>query len=210
LTYNPLFSGPADYAVARVNIKNYSLVLFLWLLTACQAHSTNGSHNVAVNNADFNEIELNSDEQNTCSPDISDISDFMGIAINAPTEVEFDPSKLADDGSFVLLPICGYYQLNMGELLKDATIQLFAMNIETEKVYRGVLLEEDPGTEEPMPFDEPELQPEDVEGQQLSAYFNPNFTQYVNLPIEEASYKILVQIGAAKSNVVEVRVRQKK
>ena len=109
----------------------------------------------------------------------------------------------------LIIPICGYYQLGMLELSKDSVIQLFAMNVETQQVYRGELIDEDAGTEEPMPFDEPVLQPEDLEGQLLSAYFNPNLSHYVELPVAEATYKILVQIGQVKSNIVEVNINQK-
>ncbi|MBU3004972.1 hypothetical protein [Paraglaciecola arctica] len=164
---------------------------------------------MANNNADFKSIELNSDSKNLCSPDISTQSDFIGVAINVPTEVEFEAAKPAEDGSFTVIPICGFYQLDLAELSKDSVIQLFAMNVETQQVYRGNLIEEDAGTEEPMPFDEPELQPQDLEGQLLSAYFNPNLVQYVDLPIAEATYKILVQIGQVKSNVVEVKISRK-
>lgn len=164
---------------------------------------------MANNNADFKSIELNSDSKNLCSPDISTQSNFIGVAINVPTEVEFEAVKPAEDGSFTVIPICGFYQLDLAELSKDSVIQLFAMNVETQQVYRGNLIEEDAGTEEPMPFDEPELQPQDLEGQLLSAYFNPNLAHYVDLPIAEATYKILVQIGQVKSNVVEVKISRK-
>lgn len=179
------------------------------MLTACQAHSTQRSHIVAVSNADFNKIELDSDTQNPCSPSVNKDPGFIGIAINAPTEIEFDPAKPTADGSFAVIPICGFYRLDMAEMLKDSVIQLFAMNIDTEEVYRGELIEHDEGSEEPFPMEVPELLPEELQGQLLSAYFNPNFLRYVNLPASEANYKILVQIGTAKSNVVEVKVNQK-
>lgn len=164
---------------------------------------------MVISNAEFKNIELNSDTQNLCSPDLSTQSDFIGIAINVPTEVEFNETKPAQDGSFTVIPICGYYQLGMVELSKDPVIHLFAMNVETRQIYQGELIEEDAGTEEPMPFEEPELLPQDLQGQLLSAYFNPNLTRYVDLPIEEATYKILVQIGQVKSNIVEIKVSRK-
>jgi hypothetical protein len=164
---------------------------------------------VAVSNADFKKIELDSDTQNVCSPDVTNHSDFIGIAINAPTDVEFDEAEPAQDGSFTVIPICGYYQLSLLELRKDSVIQLFAMNIETQDVYRGELIEEDAGSDEPFPFDVPEPEPEEIEGQLLSAYFNPNFARFVSLPTSEATYKILVQIGQAKSNIVELKVQRK-
>ena len=185
------------------------LLILLTGLIACQAHSNQRSLTVALSNEDFKSVELNSDTQNACSPDTSGIEDFIGIAIQAPTEVEFDLDQPADDGSFVAIPICGFYQLDMADLLESSVIHLFAKNIETEQIYRGALLDEDPGTEEPLPFDEPELQAEDLRGQLLSAYFNPNLAQYLDLPHEEATYKVLVQVGKFKSNVVDIKVVKK-
>tara|TARA_R110000868_G_scaffold279535_3_gene539589 strand:- start:142 stop:762 length:621 start_codon:yes stop_codon:yes gene_type:complete len=192
-----------------INFHCLCILFSLAALCSCQAYSTPRSHIVAISNADFKNIELNSDTQNLCSPDVSIKSDFIGVAINVPTDVEFDEAEPAEDGSFTVIPICGYYQLSLVELSKNSVIQLFAMNVETEQVYRGELIEEDAGTEEPMPFDEPELLPQDLEGQLLSAYFNPNLTHYVDLPVEEATYKILVQIGQVKSNIVELKVHRK-
>jgi hypothetical protein len=192
-----------------INFHCICILFCLAALSSCQANTTPRSHIVANSNADFKDIELNSDSQNPCSPDSSIKSDFIGVAINVPTEVEFNAAEPAEDGSFTVIPICGFYQLSMLELSKNSVIQLFAMNVETEQVYRGELIEEDASTEEPMPFDEPELQPQDLEGQLLSAYFNPNLTHYIDLPIEEATYKVLVQIGQVKSNIVEVKVNQK-
>lgn len=163
---------------------------------------------MALINEDFKSIELDSDTANACSPDMSDNSDFIGIAINVPTLVEFDPLKPAEDGSFAVIPICGFYQIGLLELRQDSVIQLFALNTETEQVYRGELIEEDFGTDEPFPFDVPELEPEEIAGQVLSAYFNPNFVRFVDLPAEEANYKILVQIGKLKSNIVEVELKR--
>lgn len=176
-------------------------------MVACQPNSAQESEAMTNKNKDFESVELNSDIQNDCSPEISNDSNFVGIAINAPTSVTFNPSKPAADGSFVVIPLCGYYQLDMAKLLEDAVIRLFAMNIETEEVYRGTLVDEEPGSEAPLPFDEPDLSPEDLEGQLLGAYFNPNFAAYVSLPIEQAKYKILVQIGETKSNVVDVELK---
>ena len=193
----------------NINFHCLYILFSLAALSSCQVYSTPRSHLVAISNADFKNIELNSDTQNLCSPDVSAKSDFMGIAINVPTEVEFNEAEPAEDGSFTVIPICGFYQLSLVELSKDAVIQLFAMNIETQQVYRGELIEEDAGTEEPMPFDEPELQSQDLEGQLLSVFFNPNLTHYVDLPIEEATYKVLVQIGQVKSNIVELKVQRK-
>lgn len=191
-----------------IHFHSVYLLFSLAALSSCQAYSTPRSHIVAISNSDFKNIELNSDTQNLCSPDVSTQSDFIGVAINVPTAVQYNEAKPALDGSFTVIPICGFYQLSLVELSKDSVIQLFAMNVETQQVYRGELIEEDPGSEEPFPFDEPELQPQDLEGQLLSAYFNSNLTHYVALPIEEATYKILVQIGQVKSNTVELKVHR--
>lgn len=194
-------------AVKTVTSSIFYLILFLIMLSACQVHSTQRSSTVALINEDFKSIELDSDTANACSPDLSHDPDFIGIAINVPSEVEFNPSKPADDGSFTVIPICGFYQIGLLELRQDSVIQLFALNTETQQVYRGELVEEDFGTDEPFPFEVPEPEPEEIEGQVLAAYFNPNFVRFVKLPVVEAKYKILVQIGKLKSNVVEVELK---
>jgi hypothetical protein len=185
------------------------MFLSLATLSSCQAYSTPRSHIVAINSANFKNIELHTDTQNVCSPDISRHSDFIGIAINAPTEVDFNKAQPAQDGSFTVIPICGFYQLSLIELSKDPIIRLFAINVETEQVYQGQLIEEDPNSDEPLPFFVTEPKPEEIEGQLLSAYFNPNLARFVSLPATEANYKILVQIGEVKSNTVDVKVNLK-
>ena len=182
---------------------------YLFGLLACQASPQQRSPMVTLSNDDYNKIELNSDTQNLCSPDMSSQPDFIGIVIQAPTEVVFEIGKPASDKAFMAMPLCGFYQLDMADLLADSKIHLFAKNIETDQIYRGIMTEQDPGTEEPLPFDEPELQAEDVRGQLLGAYFNPNIAKYILLPVEAASYKVLVQIGNFKSNVVDINVKQK-
>ena len=108
-------------------------------------------------------------------------------------------------GREVILPI-----IHVNELQKRSKMAVIPTNHKIiHSMHQKFIIDEDHGTEEPLPFDEPELQPEDVRGQLLSVYFNPNLAHYIGLPVEAASYKVLVQIGEFKSNVVDVKVLNK-
>jgi len=198
---------PHPYNKQAKHILGFSFTLIC--LLACQTPIEKRSLSLALNNEDFKTVELNSDTQNTCSPDMSATPDFIGVLINAPTEVEFEVGKPAKDGAFTAIPLCGFYQLDMADLLESSAIHLFAKNSETEEIYRGIMIDKDASTDAPLPFDEPELQAEDVRGQLLSVYFNPNLPNYIDLPAENASYKVVVQIGKFKSNVVDIKVSKK-
>ena len=191
----------SNVTTSNVTISNATII------NAAASVLTKGDRAMTDNDTKFKEIELGTDTQNTCSPPESKTSGFIGVAINAPSEVRFTPPKTDSIDTLIYLPLCGYYQLDMTQLLKDATIQLFVLDVQTEQVYKGVMLEQDPGTEEPLPFDEPELSADDLEGQLLAAYFNPNVAAYVTIPATRADYKLVVKVGATRSNVVEVKVR---
>ncbi|MFT7372438.1 MAG: hypothetical protein ACI9T9_001123, partial [Oleiphilaceae bacterium] len=73
----------------------------------------------------------------------------------------------------------------------------------------GEIIDKDPSPDVGLPFSEPKLSQDDLRGQLLAAYFNPNLLRYVDLPAEEARYNVLVQIGKYKSKVVSVKVVEK-
>lgn len=165
-----------------------------------------GPATVATELKDFKAIKLGGDTQTACSPAQSQDDGFIGVAINAPSEVTF---TLNDDNANARLhyfPLCGYYQLNMAELIKDATINLYVLNVETEHVNKGAIIEQDAGTEAPLPFDVPPLSAEDVEDQLSAAFFNLNVADYVSIPAVEAEYKVLAKVGNTRSNAMDVSV----
>ena len=59
------------------------------MLSSCQAYSTQRDPIVAIKNVDFKNIELNSDTQNPCSPDVSANSDFIGIFLETAHPIKF-------------------------------------------------------------------------------------------------------------------------
>jgi len=185
-----------------------SITLVL-ILISCGINAETEAVGMASDNKKFLKVELNSDSENDCSPQVDPEEDFSGIVIAAPSEVIFELGKPSSDGQFAAMPICGFYQLDMADMMKNATIRLFAKNIETEEIYNGAMLEQDPGSEAPLPFDEPPMNPEDFRGQFIGAYFNPNLPNYVNIPALPAKYQVLVQIGETKSNIVEIEVKKK-
>jgi len=179
------------------------------ILISCGINAETEAVAMAIDNKKFLSVELNSDSENDCSPKIDPEEDFDGIVIAAPTEVSFETGKPVSDGQFAAIPICGFYQLDMAEMMKDSTIRLYVKNTETDVILSGAMLDKDPGTEAPLPFEEPPMDPEDFRGQSIGAYFNPNLPNYVDLPALPAKYQVLVQIGAKKSNIVEIDVKKK-
>ncbi|MFT7185514.1 MAG: hypothetical protein ACI84K_000894 [Pseudohongiellaceae bacterium] len=178
-------------------------------LQSCQIVHFNSGEEMILNNDDFNGVELNSDIKNTCSPNMMGNNKFMGIVINVPSEVEFESGNNMEDDTFVRFPICGFYQLDMADLFEDSLVIIIAKNIDTGQTYRGEIIDKDPSPDVGLPFSEPKLSQDDLRGQLLAAYFNPNLLRYVDLPAEEARYNVLVQIGKYKSKVVSVKVVEK-
>lgn len=166
-----------------------------------------GNATVTTELKDFKAIELGGDTQTACSPTQSQDDDFVGVAINVPLEVTFTLTDDDENARLKYFPLCGYYQLDMAELIKDATINLYVLNVETEHVNKGAMIEQDAGTEAPLPFDLPPLSAEDVEGQLSAAFFNPNVADYVSIPAVEAEYKVVVKVGDTRSNVMDVSVK---
>ena len=61
----------------------------------------------------FLEVELNSLEENACSPKAPDES-FRGLLIQAPTRVSFKKGEpVGDRGAFAAIPVCGYYHVDL-------------------------------------------------------------------------------------------------
>ena len=193
-------------SVVIVTAVDKSLLLMLALLASCDQGFDREDGLMAESDQKFQEVVLNSDTKNACSPPLDPEEDFTGIRINAPSTVVYNPDEPAADGEFAAIPICGYYELDMGELMKDSVIRIMVKNMVTEKVYSGSLIEQDPGTEEPFPDDEPPLDPEEFAGQSIAAYFNPNLPKYVSIPVEAGTYRVYVQIGEVRSNAVEIIV----
>lgn len=188
---------------------NYKTVLSWFFLTvvlaACVSQKEVGEVYMAAELSKFDDVTLNSDEQNECSPTVDPELDFEGVLINAPELVILDDKNQASDGSFAAVPICGYYEMELSKLMQDSVLTIFAKNIESQEVYEGAMIDDDPGTL--IEDDEPPFEAEDLAGQFIGAYFNPNLPHYVAIPNEPGRYQVRVRIANELSNIVEIELR---
>ncbi|WP_158972711.1 hypothetical protein [Paraglaciecola sp. L3A3] len=187
-----------------------AIIILVLSLLSCQTSDLQKREQMMINNADFNHIELYSDVQNKCSPHISVFADFAGIAINLPSEIVFETGQHIEDGTFVRFPICGFYQIEMTDLIADASIIISVLNIDTGQSYKGEIVDKDPGLEAEPAFSQPELSQVALQGQVLAAYFTRNLVKYVDLPASEARYQVQVNIGKYQSEIVNVEVIESK
>ena len=147
----------------------------------------------------FSSIPINRMEQNDCSP-ANPGPEWRGILINAPVEMGFALGETR-----IILPICGYYHLDMESLLESQLLKFYVFRIGEDHIFSGFLLDKDPSPQAPEPFST-EVKKEDLKGVSLGSYFNPNLLDYVNVPLITGKYQIFVEYGGMKSNTVTVKV----
>jgi hypothetical protein len=157
-----------------------------------------------VQDALFAQVPLNSRLQNNCSPAEPPLP-WQGLLIQAPTQVGFRPGKQVDE-RFAIIPICGYYRLEMTKLMGGAPLTLVAVNTADQSRYTGAVIDEDPGHPAPRRGAPPPLTADDVNGVLSASYFNPNLARYVALPAVEAVYRVHAEYGGAVSNAVQIAV----
>ncbi len=150
--------------------------------------------------------------RNECSPTITDI-DFVGVVINAPREVFYEPGDVLPFGGFVMVPICGAYMYTLGSIpdlernFTDAML-FVAVDTMTGASYRGKI--QPRGTRIPATNGAPEKIPPEQMGQRVvGGFFNPNLTEVLQLPETEAEYFVYVTLGPFKSNVVKVKFSER-
>lgn len=191
------------------------LAVVLGLLTACDSreHSTQSQKGdkMAIPDEMFKNIQTGSLEPNPCSPKEPDAS-FRGILINAPKQVTFKKGQsIGRLGAFAMIPICGYYHLNVPSPPKYNNIfeamTLVAINTETKKMYAKPMME--PDTVIPPPRREPPPR-EVVANISVAGYFNPNLADYVTLPQVPGIYDIHVELEEMKSNSVQIKLVEEK
>jgi hypothetical protein len=168
-------------------------------------------NNMALPDEMFEKIQVGMLGPTPCSPQKQDLS-FRGILINAPKQVLFKKGqRIGRLGAFVLIPVCGYYHLNVPSPPKYSNIieamTLVAINIETKQRYAGPMI--DPDTAAPPPRREPPPR-EMVANISVEGYFNPNLANYVSLPQEPGTYAIHVELENIKSNIVQVKLVESK
>lgn len=149
----------------------------------------------------FSEVELNSSTENLCSPKEQPPS-WIGIKINAPTKL-----VVRDDDSNIAIPICGLYSLPLTAIAKSSDgLEIHVRVRALDKSFSGYMVDEDYGTDAPIPRFEAEEAQVIQEGVLLEAYFNPDIRDYVSFPLKEGNYSVFVSYGGETSNQVEIQV----
>jgi hypothetical protein len=165
-----------------------------------------GGGNMPISTCDFDKVALNSREKTPCTPYIKDEDEFEGIIIAAPDKVAISDDLKAEDGAFARIPLCGFYAIGMGELMKDSRIVIIARDIETGDEYTGEFIDHDESPDAPLPFDVPPVDPELLKDQVSSGYFNPNLAKYANIPARPVQLEVFVSIANEHSNKVTITV----
>jgi len=150
----------------------------------------------------FAQVTLNSRERTACSP-ANPGPRWRGILIQAPSRAAHPAAKSAAKPPGI--PICGLYTLDIPAIAASAPLTLVAVDTLRGEVFRGAVVDEDPGPEEPPPGNEP-FDPAQYAGVATSSYFNPNLAKYVKLPPRSAVYEVFVEYGGAVSNRVKIEV----
>lgn len=161
----------------------------------------------------FENVPLNTYQENSCSPAVSDPL-WHGIIIRAPGKVLFKKGEVVPDETgwypaFAAIPICGYYSM---PVLGDDTVgflKIVAKDKKTGKVYCGDVYDKDPSPIVPPPESAP-VDPKLLEGLFVGGYFNPNLAAFVSLPQESAVYDVHVEFWDHTSNVVTIELEEKK
>lgn len=164
--------------------------------------------------AAFDQVKAGSLSPSPCTPEVDeDDFDYRGIAISAPTRVEFVPGQIDPmTGAFARLIVCGTYTLDGNYLgLREQFLErlvVVAVDTTHHRAYSsGVLAVQNP-VSLPDPFDDEVLTEADWAGRVVTGYFNPNLAEVMPLAAEEASYVVYVVLGRYVSNVVRIDVEQ--
>ena len=156
---------------------------------------------MAVSNASYAQAPLNTREPNACSPAQPPLP-WTGIVIQAPTRVAFAAAQPRDG---LVLPVCGFYRLEMASLMDGLPLLLVAVDRASHRRYAGPMLDRETNPLVPPPRAR-QRDPEDLKGMLSGSYFNPDLGHYLALPAKAAQYEIHVEYGGATSNGVLVEV----
>jgi len=159
---------------------------------------------MATKPAKFADVQIDSTEENPCSPAEPD---SFGIRINTPSEITLNVS-----GDKPVVPLCGVYYLPVKTMeAHPEPLMINLKHIESDAVYAAPIIDDDPSPDEPEPefeleIDEPE---DDSENTNIISYFNPNLLDHIDFPLIPGYYEIFVEYAEAESNVRTIKVNMK-
>lgn len=136
-----------------------------------------------------------------CSPQIIDPR-FKGIVIRVPDTVRVIA------GEDLVLPICGYYQLDTAPLIMGADIHIHARGVGATSLppTSGEVVADDGDNEPLAPPPAAPIDPRDYQGQVSESYFFYDAQRYLPVRLGPGVYDIVVSYGRAQSNVARVEI----
>lgn len=152
-----------------------------------------------TNDSIFQNIPLDTDDQNICSPADPGIY-WRGVVLRGPSQVPL-PENIAQYRDLII-PICGLYLVNAADTVRYPGSLVFVVTDDASgQTYRGEYIKEDPSPTIPQPRSSP---PSLSSKQAFGSYFNVNVAAYVKLPLQPARYRVKVEYAGHQSNEVHV------
>ena len=159
----------------------------------------------------FDKVEPDDFNENECTPKIDD--EFIGIRINAPKEVYYNPGERNRfTGAFCKVIICGVYSFDASFINQlnnsiEESITLVAIDTKSHEPYVSGIVNDNPKIPDPSLND---YSPEELEDLYYTGFFNINILDYLGLPEKPATYNVFVTLKEYKSNVVTIKLVEKK
>ena len=165
-----------------------------------------GPDAMTIKPAEFAHVPINTQQEHDLTPQNPDPG-WRGVAIRGPEQVTLPQagSPPAPDGSFAIVPICGFYRVGMDAQI-DEPIKLVAREQASGRQFSGLVRDEDPSPEIPPPDDIPPADPSTFAGQSVGSAFNPNLLRYVTLPREAGVYEVHAEFAGYRSNVIRIEL----
>lgn len=186
----------------HIKVILFETALLIIISLSCNNLVTKQRNNMEFYPQKFSKVPVNTELENLCSPEEPE-ADWCGILINGPQKIILNH---IDEEIFI--PICGFYQIETANLLDSKPITLNVMLEGRDEIYSGFSIESSQDLEIPKPQIS-KLKPEDVKDELSLGYFNPDLLEYVDMPITNGVYKVFVEYGNRKSNIITISLEIK-
>lgn len=194
--------------------KKFLIIVLVVCSTGCieitQDTEERNARMESISSEVFAEIEPGDSTENKCTPKVGE--DFIGFRINAPTLVSYNPGE--EDpftGAFAKVMICGVYRFDAALAFEvggiEKSLTLVAIDTESHTPYSGQMVSGHLEIPESPPRQYP---PEVLENLYYKRFLNINILDYLGLPEKPATYNVFVTLKEYKSNVVTIKLIEKK
>ena len=189
--------------ISFVNSKRTVFISFLTIGLAAWLPVSSGETKFSDKSCDFNKVPVNTAYKNDCSPVVYE-DNFFGIKIKAPKEVKISQSGKHLTEKYANIPILGYFNISLADLIKDSNIKLIAENSTSGKQFTGNIT--DQHNMQAMAERAKAFSKKKLDEQSFGSFINPNLAKYVELPNETATYRVSVVLGKYESNPVDLKI----